>query len=231
MINPINFGARFAYLKALEEHWLTVLTNLKENTFEVYRRCWKAQPNTTALQNLDLLNAAVRRGDGEEFEAVAEALQQWANRYRFLDPWLQDAGIQTMYGWFLGENAGKWRYFPEELEIPRLQLPNFGYWIPSYSSWTEFKRIIESMVRLKLLEYRATVSTLWGQQKPKLPEHAAWTVRWQLGKSPAGIRNWHRHMTGETISVTSVQLAVHAFAKSAGITLRTSKAGPRTKKI
>ena len=69
MIKPINFGARFAYLKALEEHWLTVLTNLKENTFEVYRRCWKAQPNTTALQNLDLLNAAVRRGDGEEFEA------------------------------------------------------------------------------------------------------------------------------------------------------------------
>ena len=129
---------------------------------------------------------------------VAEALQQWADKYRFLDPWLQDAGIQTMYRWFLGENAGKWRYFPEELEIPRLQLPNFGYWIPSYSSWTEFKRIIESMVRLKLLEYRATVSTLWGQQKPKLPEHAAWTVRWQLGKSPEGIRNWHRHMTGET---------------------------------
>jgi hypothetical protein len=227
--NAINFGARFEYLKALEEHRPTVLTDLKEHTFELYGRCREAHPNTTALQNFDLLNAAVRRGDGVEFEAVVEALEEWAGKHGFVDPWLQDAGVQTMDGWVNGQNAGKWRYLPKQLDTPRFQ-PNFGFWIPFFGPWREFKTGTDKIYRRELVAYRAAVRRLWGEGKIKLPEHAAWTVRWQLGKSPEGILNWHRHRTGKTVAVNNIQQAVHDFAKAAGITLRKPRGGRRAKK-
>jgi hypothetical protein len=227
--NLTNFGARFEYLKALEEHWPTVLTDLREHTFAVYRRCSEAHPNTTALQNLDLLQAALRRRDGVEFEAVAEALEEWSGKHGFVDRWLQDAGMQTMDGWFHSQNAGKWKYFPEELDTPSFQ-PSFGLWLPAFSTWPEFEKITDEIYRRERNNYRATVRKLWGEDKPKVREHAIWTVQWQLGKSPEGIRNWHRHLIGQTVSVANIQLGVHAFTEAAGITLREPKAGPRAKR-
>jgi hypothetical protein len=226
----VDFGARFQYLAALEEHRPIVLTDLQAHTFPVYHRCWQGNPNTTDLQSLGQLSTAVRRGAGEEFKAFAEALEEWADTHGFLDMWLKDAGIQSMHGWVHGENVGKWMYFPEELETPRFQ-PSFGYRIPFLTPWPEFKTVTDRIYRSGLAAYRAEVRRQWGEGKTKLPQHAAWTVQWQLDKSPEGIRNWHRHNTGKTVSVANIQLAVHAFAASAGVTLRKPKAGRRAKKM
>jgi hypothetical protein len=226
----VDFGARFHYLAALETHRPKVLTDLQGHTFPIYQRCWREDPNTTALQNLAQLSSAVRRGSGGECKAVAEALEKWAHTHGFLDMWLKDAGIQSMHGWIHGENADKWRYFPEELETPKFQ-PNFGHWIPFFMPSPEFKTATDKIYRSGLAAYRTHVGRLWGESKTKLQQHAAWTVQWQLDKSPEGIRNWHRHNTGQTVSVANIQLAVHAFAESAGVTLRKAKAGRRAKKM
>jgi hypothetical protein len=225
----VDFGARFHYLAALETHRPKVLTDLQARTLPVYQQCWQKDPNTTGLQNLAQLSTAVRREAGGEFKAVAEALEKWADKHGFLDQWLKDAGIQSMYGWVHGENAGKWRYFPDELESPKFQ-SNFGHWIPFLTPWLEFKMVTDKIYGSRLAAYRAEVRRLWGEGKTKLQQHAEWTLMWQLDKSPEGIRNWHRHLTGMTVSVANIQLAVHAFAESAGIALRKPKAGRRAKK-
>jgi hypothetical protein len=226
---PIDFAARFQYLAALEEHRPIVLTDLLAHTFPVYQRCWQ-EHRSTNLQNLAQLSTAVRRGTSGEFNAIAEALEEWADKHGFLDMWLKDAGIQSIHGWVHGENIGNWRYFPEELETPSFQ-PNFGHWIPFFTPWPEFKTITDKIYRSALVAYRAEVRKLWGEGKPKLQQHAVWTARWQLDKSPEAIRNWHFHNTGKTISIANIQLAVHAFAESAGITLRKPRAGRRAKKM
>jgi hypothetical protein len=226
----VDFAARFQYLAALQEHRPIVLTDLQAHTFPIYQRCWLEDPNTTGLQNLAQLSKGVRWGAGGQLKAVAEALEKWAHTHGFLDMWLKDAGIQSMHGWVHGENAGKWRYFPEELKTPRFQ-PNFGSWIPFFTPWPEFKTATDKIYRSGLVAYRAEVRKLWGGGKTKLQQHAGWTVRWQLDKSPEGIRNWHRHNTAKTVSVANIQLAVHAFAGSAGVTLRKPKAGRRAKKM
>jgi len=225
----VDFGARFHYLAALETHRSIVLTDLQAHTFPVYQRCWQEDPNTTGLQNLAELSKGVRLGGGQ-LKAVAEALEKWTHTHGFLDMWLKDAGIQSMYGWVHGENTDKWRYFPEELKTPRFQ-PNFGSWIPFFTPWPEFKTATDKIYRSGLLAYRAEVRRLWGEGKTRLQQHAVWTVQWQLHKSPEAIRNWHLHNTGKTVSVATIQLAVHAFAESAGLTLRKPRAGRRAKKM
>src|SRR5260370_24274200 len=165
----VDFAARFQSLAALEEQRPIVLTELQEHTFPVYQRCWQEDRNTTALQDLAQLSTAVRRGSGE-FKAVAEALEKWADTHGFLDMWLKDAGIQSMHGWIHGENAGKWRYFPEELETPRFQ-PNFGHWIPFFTPWPEFKISTDKIYRSGLVAYRSEVIKLSGGDKTKLQQH------------------------------------------------------------
>jgi hypothetical protein len=168
--------------------------------------------------------------EGGESKTLAEALGKWANALGFLDLWFLDAGLQTMHGWVQGKSVDKWLYFPKELEIPKFQL-KFGHWVPSHSRWPDFKTCTDKIYRSGMVAYRARVRRIWGEGKTKLQEHAAWTVFWQLGKSPEAIRNWHFKNTGRTVSVANIQLAVHGFARAASITLRRPKAGRRAKKI
>jgi hypothetical protein len=70
---------------------------------------------------------------------------------------------------------------------------------------------------------------LWGEGQPKLSQSAVWTVLWQRGKSPEAIRTHYLKTTGKNVSLANIQLRVHAFADSAGLSLGTSKAGPGEK--
>jgi hypothetical protein len=130
-----------------------------------------------------------------------------------------------MYHWAYKRNISKWTYFPEELAAMRFE-PKFGYWIPHYQKWPEFKRGADEIYRRERGKYRAEISKLWGEGQPKLSQHAVWTVLWQRGKSPEAIQIYHLRTTGKNVSLANIQLRVHAFARSAGLTLRAAKAGP-----
>jgi hypothetical protein len=165
---------------------------------------------------------ALRDGTSPELHPVLEALQQWAQAHDIQDPWIWDAAVQSMYDWARGGTVGTWTYLPKELKKPRFQ-PRFGIWIPYFMKWDDFKTAAGRIYRSDLARYRAEVRKRWGEGKRS--QHAVWTLLWQQGKSPEAIRNWHLRTTGKKVSLASIQQGVHAFAASAGLTLRKSKAG------
>jgi hypothetical protein len=228
--DKINFAARFEYLKALEQHRPEVLNYLHRPTFVVYRTYLQANPKSTAIQTLARLSTALSQGVSPELSKVDQALRQWVNAHNLQDRWIWDAAIQTMDGWVRAGIDGKWGYFPEELDTPKFQ-PSFGYWIPAYTRWTEFKQVTGAIYRRELASYRAKVSQMWGERQVMLSEHAVWTVQWQQGRSPHAIKNRYFKTTGKTVSLANIQQAVHAFARAASLTLRKPKAGRGAKKM
>jgi hypothetical protein len=222
---PINFGARFEYLSAIEAHWPEVLKSLRDSTFPVYRTCWERNPKSLALQTLARLSKASRNARPAAFRRVERAVRRWATAYGFRNTWILDAAVRSMYSWAFERGISKWTYFPEELDTPMFE-PKFGYWIPLFQKWPEFKQSADAIYRREQANYRTEIRKLWGEGQPKLSQHAAWTVLWQRGKSPEAIRIYHLKTTGKNVSVANIQLRVHAFARSAGLTLRAAKAGP-----
>src|SRR6202042_2181967 len=97
--------------------------------------------------------------------------------------------------------------------------------IPFFMKWPEFRQMADERSRRELADYRAIVGKLWGQRQPKLSQQAVWTVLWQRGKSPQAISFYHLRTTGEKVSRANIQQSVHAFATSAGLSLRATKAG------
>jgi hypothetical protein len=220
----INFAARFEYLSVIEVHWPEVMKSLLLKVFPVYRACLKTSVPSTALQTLAGLSDALDRGASPEINQVEVAVRKWAETHGFQDAWLRDVALQTMHNWAGGRSHSKWTYLPEELETVKFQ-PDFGYWIPFYSKWPEFKRLTDERYRRVLAQYRAEVRTLWGEGQPKLSQSAVWTVLWQRGKSPEAIRIHHLKTTKKNVSLANIQLRVHQFADAAGLSLRAAKAG------
>ena len=221
---PINFAARFEFLTALEMHWPDVMKSLLVNAFRVYQACLKTIARSLAPQDLAGLADALERVASSD--QVEVAVRAWAEMHGFQDVWLRDVARQTMKGWAGGGTTSKWTYFPKELETLKFQ-PDFGYWIPTYAKWPEFKRLTDQPYRSALAKYRAEVSTVWGEGHPKLSQSAGWTVLWQRGKSPEAIQTHHRKTTGRNVSLANIQQQVHAFADAAGLSLRASKGGPQ----
>jgi hypothetical protein len=220
--NPINFGARFDYMTALEMHWPEVLKSLRDEVFPAYRTCWERNPNSPDLQTLARLSEAENvRADVSE---VAQAVRRWGKAHGFLDAWILDLAVHSMYRWVYERNISKWTYFPDALNTPRFE-PKLGYWIPEHQKWSEFKRCADEIYRREQIKYRAEIRKLWGEGQPKLSQHAVWTVLWQRGKSPGAIQIHHLKTTGKRVSLANIQLRVRAFASSAGLTLRGAKAG------
>src|ERR1035438_131226 len=213
----VSFGRRCEYLTAVEEYWPKVLASLQDPTFRVYRECRTRNENSCALRTLGDLLTTLRDGTSPELQPVQEALQQWTQAHDIRDPWIWDAAVQSMDHWARGGTVGRWTYRPKELQTPRFQ-PRFGVWIPYFMKWVDFKTATDRIYRSDLTRYRAEVRKLWGEGKRS--QHAVWTVLWQQGKSPEAIRNWHLRTTGKKVSLASIQLGVHAFAASAGLTLR-----------
>jgi hypothetical protein len=220
----INFGARFEYLSAIEAHWPDVLQSLNRDVFPGYHICWERNPPSTALQTLAGLSKA--SAGSAEFGEVERAVRKWAEAHGIRDEWIWDAAVQTMQSWAHQERISKWTYLAAELGTPRFQ-PQFGFWIPFFMRWREFKRTTDERYRRELANYHTSVGTLWGQRQPKLSQQAVWTVLWQRGKSPEAIRSRHLRTTGKTVSLPNIQRSVHAFATAAGVSLRPAKAGRR----
>jgi hypothetical protein len=228
---PINYAGRFEYLKAIREHLPEVLGSLGRDVFPVYQECRQRNKRSPALQNLGNLAKALRGAGASEFHEVDQALDQWAVLHGVKDDWIRDAAVQTMWAWALYGPSKHWTWFPAGLDTPRFQ-PSLGVWVPYfYRSWAEFRKLTDASYRRQLAEYRSRVTTLWGAVQTGLSEHALWAVWWQQGKSPEGIRRRHQKITGKSVSLTNIQVQVHAFADAVGLTLRTQKAGPRRRKI
>jgi hypothetical protein len=224
----INLGARCEYLTTIEVHWPEVMKSLRLDTFPVYRTCLETTDPSTPLQTLAGLSEALERGASSQIKQVDLAVRKWAEVYDFRDAWLRDVALQTMHNWARGGTKSKWTYLPMELCGPKFQ-PDFGDWIPFYTKWPEFKRLTDKRYRRELAQYRAKVRTFWGDGQPKLSQSAVWTLQWQRGKSPEAIRTHHRRTTRKDVSLANIQLRVHAFAESAGLSLRASKAGRSAK--
>jgi hypothetical protein len=222
----INFAARFEYLSAIEVHWPDVMKSLRQRAFPAYRTWLERTSPETARPTLAGLSDALERGASLKINQLDGAIRRWAETHGFHDAWLRDVALQSMHGWARGGTASKWTYLPEELDTPGFQ-PNFGHWIPFYMSWPEFKRLADERYRREQAQYRAQVRTLWGEGQPKLSQSAVWTVLWQRGKSPEAIRMHHLRTAGKSVSLANIQLRIHAFAESAGLSLRASKAGRR----
>jgi hypothetical protein len=223
--NLVNFGARFEYMTALEVHWPEVLKSLRDDTFPNYQRCFQRESASAALQNLKHLLSASKKSRPAAFRKLLRALRKWALAYGFRNTWIQDLAAQTMYSWATGGSDSKWSYFPEVLDTPRFE-PKLGYWIPERQTWPEFKRSSDEIYHREQAKYRSEVRTLWGEGQPKLSQQAVWTVLWQQGKSPGAIQLYQIRTTRQKVTLANIQLRVHAFAKSAGLTLRARRAGP-----
>jgi hypothetical protein len=221
----IKLGARCEYLTAIEVHWPEVMKTLRQHAFPVYRACLETTEPSTPLESLAGLAEVLELGAPSQIGQVDLAVRTWAEMYGFQDPWLRDVALQTMHSWARGGPKSKWTYLPMEIDNARFQ-PDFGYWIPVFTAWPEFKRLADERYRRELAQYRAAVRAVWGEGQPKLSQNAVWTVLWQRGKSPQAIRIHHRRTTGKDVSLANIQLRVHAFAEIADLSLRASKAGP-----
>ena len=226
----INFAARFEYLQAIEQHRPNVLSDLLSKTFAVYQTYLQSNSQGTALRTLAHLSAVLQDRPSPELIDFDQALHKWANAQGFQDAWIRDAAVQSMDRWAQGVVVGKWVYFPEELDPPKFQ-PSFGYWIPQYGEWADFKKVTDLIYRRALANYRAEVRKMWGEGQMSVSASAVWTVLWQQGKSPAAIQQKHFRTTGQKLSLAAIQQGVHAFAESAGVTLRKPRAGRGAKRI
>jgi hypothetical protein len=222
----INFAARCEYLSAIEVLWPDVTESLRLRAFPLYQKYFESADQGMALQTVAALEDALKRDAPMEIRQVKLAVRRWAKEFGFQDAWLRDAALQSMHNWAGGGTMSKWTYLPEGLDTPTFQ-PEFGVWIPFFTKWPEFKRLTDERYRRALAQYRAEIRTLWGEGQPKLSQTAVWTVLWQRGKSPEAIRIHHLKTMGKNISLANIQLRVHAFAASAGLSLRMNKAGPR----
>jgi hypothetical protein len=226
----INFAARFEYLQAIEQQRPEVLSDLLSQTFAAYQTYLQCNSKGSELLTLAQLTKALRKGPSPELIDFDQALHKWSNTHGLQDTWIWDAAVHTMYRWAQGGTVGKWGYFPEELDPLKFQ-PSFGYWIPQFAAWTDFKKLTDAIYRRALANYRAEVRKMWGEGHKSLSGSALWTVLWQQGKSPEAIRRRHFRTTGKKVSLAAIQLGVHAFAESAGVTLRRPKAGRGAKRI
>jgi hypothetical protein len=222
----INFGARFAYLTAIETHWPEVMKSLLGDAFPLYEVAFKSAGAKIALETWARLLDALTRGASLEIKKAELAIRTWAEFHGFRDAWLHDFALHTMQNWALEGPTSHGKYLPEDLDIPALQL-NLGHWMPHVAPWTEFSRITDKNYHTGKARYRAAIMTLWGEGQPKLSQSAIWTVLWQRGKSPGAIRIRHFKTTGKNVSLANIQSRVHGFANSAGLTLRLSTVGPR----
>ena len=222
----INFGARCEYLTAIQEHWPELLRSLQEQPLAAFRKRLDKVPRSVAEGNL----AALERSPCGELDELMAALGSWVEANQVRDRWIVEAAVQTLHHWALGGPIGKWLYHPKQLKSPRLE-PHFGYWVPYFNSWREFQRGSHEIYRSALARYRSEVSTMWGTSKRNLSHQAVWTVLWQKGRSPAGIRRWHFRKAGKEVTEANIQIGVHAFAKAADLELRRPKAGRGAKKI
>ena len=226
----MKLGARCEYLTAIEVHWPEVMKSLRQHTFPVYRRCLETTDPSTPLQSQSGLADALEDGASSQIEQVDLAVRTWAEMHGLQNLWLRDVALQTMHSWARGGPKSKWLYLPQELDSPRFQ-PDFGYWIPFYTPWPEYKRLTDERHRRELAQYRAAVRAVWGEGQPKLSQSAVWTVLWQRGKSPQAIRIHYRRTAGKDVSLANIQTRVHEFAESADVSLRASKAGPSAANI
>ena len=222
----INFAARCEYLSAIEVLWPDVMKSLLRHTFPLYRIYFERADPSTALPTVVGLGDAVKSDTPLEIKYVILGVREWMREFGFRDAWLRDVALQSMHTWAADGTTSKWTYLPVELDTPTFQ-PDFGLWIPFFTKWPEFKRLTDERYRRALAQYHAEIRTLWGEDQPKLSQTAVWTLLWQRGKSPEAIRIHHLKTMGKNISLASIQLRVHAFAASAGLSLRKSKAGPR----
>jgi hypothetical protein len=225
----INFGARFEYLKVIQEQGPDVLSDL-QLPFAVYRTYFESNPNSLALHTLAGLVTTLRNEPSRSLNDLDQALRKWSLTHGLQDDWILDAAIQTMHSWARGGPLGKWGYVPKELNAPKFE-SRFGHWVPQYLKWAEFKKISDGLYRRELASYRAKIRNMWGEGQSSLSEHAVWTVLWQQGKSPEAIQRLHFKKTGQTLSSVAIQKAVHELAASAGVTLRRPKAGRGARKM
>jgi hypothetical protein len=221
---PINFGARFAYLKAIEAHWPEVLESLRGTVFPLYRKCWESNRKRFVIKNLAQVSRASQLARPTGFRNVERALRRWGKSHGFRDAWMLDVALESMSSWVNDTNISTGTYFPESLITPQFT-PKFGYWIPHHQTWPEFRRSGDETYRRELAKYRTEISTLWGDGQPKLGQHAVWTVLWQQGKSPGAIQLYQFRMSRQKVTLANIQLRMHAFAGSAGLTLRARRAG------
>jgi hypothetical protein len=238
-----NFGGRFEYLSAIQEHCPEVLRSLRRDAFPVIQAYLQRNPegagaaselqthnHARALETLASLSRNVQRTASPELQAVHQAVRKWADALKIREDWILDAAVQSMHAWGLGGIVGKWVYIVAGLKGPEFQL-RFGSWMPYFMRWPEFKRHADAVYGRELKKYHAEVSKRWGHGQPKLSDHAVWTVLWQNGngKSPQAIQNSHWKTTGRKTSLANIQMRVRDFAASIGLTLRPAKAGPRAK--
>src|SRR6266567_4271594 len=102
--NPISFGARFEYMSALETHWPEVLRSLRDDTFPTYRTCWERNRKSSTLQNLARLSKASPKARPGGFRKVERSVHRWGKAHGFLDVWILDLAVQSMYHWVYEKN-------------------------------------------------------------------------------------------------------------------------------
>ncbi len=217
----INFGGRFEYLEALRTHWAEVLESLASVVLPKWRESRLAAEPRTTYPSWEEINAQPEYGSG------VAALRQWAKAFNVADQWVLDAAVQTLASLAAGATPGHWHYHAPDLRVPEFRCQLQAAWLPEFQSWDEFKANVLKKATDQLEPYRRAVALLWGGARRTQPRQAVWTALFQRGKSPGEILLQHKRAGFPQVTQANIHHGIRSFAKAIGLTLRTSKYGPR----
>jgi hypothetical protein len=119
----INFGARFEYLSAIQEHLPQALASLYQDILPLYQECRQLEEWTTGLRTVADLSGALESKSSPELQALDRALSGWADVHGFPDPWIWDAALQSLEAWALGGSFQSGSTYPRILLRHSLNLP------------------------------------------------------------------------------------------------------------
>jgi hypothetical protein len=211
----INIRGQVVYLEATAKHWPQLLQSLPWQEWR-YNPAYLRPETFREMQNTP------------GYEGNCEALEMWAEKHGIKDRWIWDAAVQTLMKSPAGSVPTTWLYNTTEFPTDPFA-PVIGDWIPPYFPWSQFKKSATTIFNRKMEQYRRSRIKIWGSNRTAMAEHAAWTVLWQLGKSPELIQRWIRTNHHRSVSAANIQTRVHEFASSIGLTPRKNRAGRNPK--
>ena len=221
-----SLTGRYEYLSAISKNWPEVLKVLQRDVFPDYLGSLAAT-TISISQTLDPpMDRWKRIEKSQDLEDLKEKMRYWAIHHQFRDDWLMDAAVQTMRWWSESKAAPRYIWLYTETDAPRFcqTTPLPETWFPQNANggetWDSFSGRLLKDMRRQLNLYRSTVIKYYGIDKGNLPRDARWTVLFQKGQTASQISRELPRANKEPIQ--TVSKAVKRFARSIGLTLRTS---------
>src|SRR5579871_960759 len=184
----ISIVGRYAYLKALDQHWPELIHALHRDVAPLYRPALGGSPKKPFVTR----DKWERLCNDRDRVALREKLTYWAEHYSLKDHWILDAALQTMcYQHDPKEEKPLpqpwiWVYVAESHDIygdPFVPKFENNLWCPpAQETWEDFSGRMRSQFLKQLSAYRNEAKKRYAVGKTDIDVEATRTVLYQQGK-------------------------------------------------